>query len=70
MTNLNEELFTKSDKEYAKLDKLTKLYRELYDTLKAMEAIGEYGTEKWSETFNKYAETFKKVNGYRPHWAR
>ena len=66
----NTEIFIKTDKEYAKLDKLTKLYRELYDTLKAMEAIGEYGTEKWAETFAKYAETFKKVNGYRPHWAR
>lgn len=70
MTNLNEELFTKSDKEYAKLDKLTKLYRELFDTLKAMESIGLYGTEKWAETFTKYSETFKKVNGYKPHWAR
>lgn len=66
----NEEMFTKTDKEYAKIDKLTTLYRELHATLKAMEEIGEYGTEKWSEVFNKYADTFKKVNGYRPHWAR
>ena len=27
-------------------------------------------TEKWAETFAKYSETFKKVNGYKPHWAR
>lgn len=65
-----EEIFTKTDKEYAKIDKLTKLYRELFDTLKSMESIGLYGTEKWSETFKKYRETFKKVNGYYPHWAR
>lgn len=70
MTNLENELFTRSDEEYAKEDKLRNLYRELFDTLKAMEAIGLYGSEKWAETFAKYSETFKKVNGYKPHWAR
>jgi len=69
MKTTTDEIF-KSDEEYTKIDRLTAKYRKLFEALKTMEVIGEYGTEKWAETFNKYSETFKKVNGYRPHWAR
>ena len=69
-TTETENIFSRTDAEYKKQDKLLKLTRELFDTLKALEAIGEYGTAKWGEVFTKYAETFKKANGYRPHWAR
>ena len=70
MTTTNENDFLTTDKEYAKMDKLLKKTRELFDTLKALDEVGAYGSEKWADTFAKYAETFKKVHGYRPHWAR
>jgi len=70
MTTIETEIFSRTDAEYRKIDKLTAQYRELFKVLKALEEIGQYGTEKWTETFTKYAETFKKVNGYRPHWVR
>ena len=66
----NETGFRKSDEEYSKEDKLLKSCRDLFDTLKALEEINAYGSEKWAEVFGKYADTFKKVHGYRPHWAR
>lgn len=64
------ELFSKTDAEYAEIDKNLAKSRKLFDTLKAMEALGEYGTEKWAETFTKYATAYKLAHGYRPHWAR
>lgn len=70
MMNHDEEIFSKTEAEYRKIDKLLKLTRELFATLKAMEEVGQYGTEKWAETFGKYREAFKKANGYFPHWAR
>lgn len=65
-----ENIFTKTDAEYAEIDKATAKARKLFDTLKAMEALGQYGSEVWNTTFAKYAEAFKKAHGYRPHWAR
>ena len=64
------EIFTKSEKEYKEIDKLLAKSRKLFDALKAMEASGLYGTAQWAEMFSKYAEAYKKANGYRPHWAR
>ena len=66
----NETIFTKSEKEYKEIDKLLAKSRKLFDVLKVMEASGLYGTAQWAETFAKYAEAYKKANGYRPHWAR
>lgn len=68
--NTEEEIFSRTEKEYKEADRLLSLTRKLFDTLKAMEEIGEYGSKAWAETFSKYAETFKKAHGYRPHWAR
>lgn len=70
MTTETENIFSRTEEEYRKTDKLLALSRELFATLKAMEEIGLYGSAKWSETFSKYADTFKAVHGYRPHWAR
>ena len=67
---MTTEMFTKTDAEYKAIDTLYAKTRKLFNTLKDMEAKGMYGSEKWSETFAKYAETFKKCHGYRPHWAR
>ena len=69
-TTTEESMFSKTDAEYAEMDKATADYREIAKTLKALEALGMYGTERWNRTFSKYAESFKKANGYRPHWAR
>ena len=70
MDNYENEIFTKTEKEYAKLDKLYAKKRELFDNLKSLESVGKYGTEIWKETFTKYAVTFKALHGYNPHWAR
>ena len=69
-TTTEESMFSKTDAEYAEIDKATSDYREIFKTLKALETLGMYGTERWNKTFAKYAELFKKANGYRPHWAR
>jgi len=65
-----EPMFSKTDEEYAAIDKNLAESRELFDILKGMETLGEYGTAKWSEVFGKYAVSFKLAHGYRPHWAR
>lgn len=69
MTTATESIFTKTETEYNKMDKLYSKKRALFATLKNMEAEGLYGSSKWGETFAKYAETFKACHGYRPHWA-
>lgn len=66
----HEEIFSRTDAEYRKMDKLLALSRELFETLKAMEEIGLYGSAKWAETFGKYRKVFKEYHGYFPHWAR
>lgn len=70
MNETTETIFTKTEAEYKKADKLLKLKRDLFTTLKAMEEANQYGTEEWSKTFTKYADTYNACHGYRPHWAR
>ena len=69
ITANNEEIYSRTEAEYREIDKKTAEYRHLFSELKALEEVGKYGSEVWMETFRKYAETFKSVNGYRPHWA-
>ena len=70
MTTTTESIFSKTEKEYKTIDKALAESRKLFATLKDLESIGQYGTEKWSELFAKYKVAFKKANGYNPHWAR
>ena len=65
-----ETMFSKTDAEYAEIDKALAETRKLFASLKDLEALGQYGTEVWKETFAKYAVVFKEANGYRPLWAR
>ena len=65
-----ESIFNLTEKDYKTIDKALKLSRKLFAGLKQMEQEGLYGTIQWSEAFAKYAEVFKKANGYKPHWAR
>ena len=65
-----ESIYSKTEAEYKKMDKLYAKTRELFDTLKALEEANAYGSEKWNEVWAKYVETFKKAHGYRPIWAR
>ena len=65
MENMNE-VYSKTEKEYRKIDKLTAKYRELAEIMKTL----QYGSEEFNKLFAEYRETFKKVNGYFPHWAR
>ena len=65
-----ENLFSKTDEEYAEIDNALAEARKMFANLKELEALGKYGTTLWAEEFAKYAVVFKKANGYRPHWAR
>lgn len=68
--NTTESIFTKTEKEYKAMDKLYAEKRNLFDALTAIAEIGEYGTDKWFATWEKYKTVFKKLHGYNPHWAR
>ena len=68
--NLNKTTIESTTKEDHKIMKLETEYKALFEELKGLEALGKYGTEIWGKTFKAYAETFKKVKGYNPHWAR
>ena len=65
-----ETMFSKTDADYAEMDTALAESRKLFASLKDLETLGKYGTEIWVATFAKYADAFKKANGYRPHWAR
>ena len=65
-----ESIFSKTDAEYEAIDKALVESRKLFAALKELETLGKYGTALWMETFAKYADAYKKANGYRPHWAR
>lgn len=66
----NEEIFSKTDDEYTKIDKATAKARKLFNELTALQELGKYGSEVWNKTFAEYRVVFKKANGYAPHWAR
>ena len=65
-----ETIFTKTDAEYAEIDKATVKARKLFDSLTKLAENGKKDTAEWLNLWKKYSETFKKAHGYNPHWAR
>lgn len=64
---------TTSRKELARMmaeDLLRNKVNGLFTSLKALESDGLKGSAEWNTLWTEYHTSFRKLNGYQPHWAR